>query len=346
MENSLPWLIFAVTACTVEQPLYRIPVDEPAPRPEGGDGDDTGGEGADGEAPIPCDEAGTWATTGQPFALTWCTGCHATGRLGEERHGAPEGLDLDSRAAFVAAGAASLARVDAGTMPPGGGPSAGERARLRAWLDCGAPGAEASLTGSRPDPAPSAAFTLRARVAAGSDTEALRLGWDAASILGEGSGDRVLTELFHQEGDQTALQGWTWLGDSGLLVAVAYDPPLPLQGPAEGWQVETLATLTDAAGSFTEAQTWTLSRAPAAAVDPRAPDLHPDLLLAVEAAGAEQGWLLSPSLGITGRWWLDEAGEGFIIQQALDQPTRAWPAFPLQVGDDWRARMLRIGAWE
>ncbi len=183
-------------------------------------------------------------------------------------------------------------------------------------------------------------------MSAGSGTDALWLSWDAASVLGEGSGARVLTEFFRQEGEQTALQGWTWLGDSGLLVAVDYDPPLPLQGPAEGWQVETLATLTDAAGSFTEAQTWTLSRGSAAAVDPRAPDLHPDLLLAVETSGAEQGWLLSASLGITGRWWLDEAGEGFVIQQALDQPAGAWPAFPLQVGDDWRARMLRIGAWE
>jgi uncharacterized membrane protein len=64
---------------------------------------------------------------------TWCTSCHGTSR-------ASAGVTLSSVAA-VRAHQFSVDEV-AGTgttMPPGGGPSSAERARLTEWLACGAP---------------------------------------------------------------------------------------------------------------------------------------------------------------------------------------------------------------
>ena len=69
----------------------------------------------------PCEQPGSWDHTGQPFMLTWCTGCHAGGRVGEERHGAPDGVDFDTLSDVQAWETRILARVEDGTMPPGEG---------------------------------------------------------------------------------------------------------------------------------------------------------------------------------------------------------------------------------
>ncbi len=75
----------------------------------------------------------------QPILAAHCTGCHAASRQGAARAGAPVGVDLDDYAGARAHAERSNLRMQAGTMPPGGGPSSGERATFQAWLDAGSP---------------------------------------------------------------------------------------------------------------------------------------------------------------------------------------------------------------
>jgi cytochrome c5 len=84
----------------------------------------------------------SWATVGQPFVRTWCTGCHGPGLEPGERAGAPETVDLATHDDVLR----HLDRVEARTvdgtpspMPPGGGPGPVELERFAAWIGCGAP---------------------------------------------------------------------------------------------------------------------------------------------------------------------------------------------------------------
>ncbi|MFT4621933.1 MAG: hypothetical protein ACI8PZ_000585 [Myxococcota bacterium] len=79
----------------------------------------------------------------EPVLDRWCTGCHASDRVGTARFGAPVGMDYDGWArARVWAQAAADAAGPGGTMPPLGGPTDAERGLLVTWADCGAPGDE------------------------------------------------------------------------------------------------------------------------------------------------------------------------------------------------------------
>jgi uncharacterized membrane protein len=80
----------------------------------------------------------TYETFGAAFVTSWCRGCHSRDQM--MRQGAPEGVDLDTRADVARLAGAIRALAGAGrAMPPAGGPSAEERALLVEWLDCGAP---------------------------------------------------------------------------------------------------------------------------------------------------------------------------------------------------------------
>jgi uncharacterized membrane protein len=72
---------------------------------------------------------------------THCTGCHSSTLEGEERAGAPAGVDLDTLAGVRSLAPRIEARVldDVPSMPPVGGPGDVERERLRTWLECGLP---------------------------------------------------------------------------------------------------------------------------------------------------------------------------------------------------------------
>lgn len=88
----------------------------------------------------PPDSPFGWDDFGAPFFLTWCTGCHSVGRVGEERSGAPDGVNFDSLDEVRAWSSRIAVRaVDAGDMPPQYGPDDVARARLAEWLACGAP---------------------------------------------------------------------------------------------------------------------------------------------------------------------------------------------------------------
>lgn len=80
----------------------------------------------------------TYETFGAAFVTSWCRGCHSRDQM--MRQGAPEGVDLDTRADVERLAGAIRALAGTGrAMPPAGGPSAEERALLVDWLDCGAP---------------------------------------------------------------------------------------------------------------------------------------------------------------------------------------------------------------
>ncbi len=97
----------------------------------------------EGEAPpADCETSYlTYDTFGAPFLSTWCRGCHASALPLDMRQGSPPQINFDDLATARALGARILARSvgDAPTMPPAGGPSQAERARLEEWLRCGAP---------------------------------------------------------------------------------------------------------------------------------------------------------------------------------------------------------------
>ena len=96
------------------------------------------------ERPCPEDNFLTWENFGAPFLLEYCTGCHGADIPLGERQAAPVDVNFDTvedvrgRAAQVWKRAADQNE----TMPPVGGPSAGERELLGEWLACGAPTAD------------------------------------------------------------------------------------------------------------------------------------------------------------------------------------------------------------
>jgi hypothetical protein len=78
----------------------------------------------------------------EPTLTNWCTPCHASTVVGEDRRGAPVGMDFDGweRASAAATAIAAAAGPDGARMPPGGGMGDDERAGLVAWAECDAPG--------------------------------------------------------------------------------------------------------------------------------------------------------------------------------------------------------------
>lgn len=90
----------------------------------------------------------SWCRDLQPILARRCTGCHAS--TATARGGAPTGVDFDSYAATKASATRGLARVEAGTMPPGGMPEP-ERAVFRAWVN----GGMADCPAGGDDPGPS-----------------------------------------------------------------------------------------------------------------------------------------------------------------------------------------------
>lgn len=76
---------------------------------------------------------------GEGFLGLHCTGCHSSLIPEARREGATPGVDFDSYAAVLQWSERIGARAlgDEATMPPGGGPSAEERALLGEWLQCG-----------------------------------------------------------------------------------------------------------------------------------------------------------------------------------------------------------------
>ena len=96
-----------------------------------------------GDPPPACEDGPTWTSAGQPFVTTWCTPCHSSTVIGDDRQGAPVGVDFDTYNATTTWAGSLRPQVagDTASMPPAGGPSREDRADFVAWLDCGMPGA-------------------------------------------------------------------------------------------------------------------------------------------------------------------------------------------------------------
>lgn len=80
----------------------------------------------------------TWATFGQGYMTKHCLACHSSLLPESAREGAPMNIDFDTYGDVISWRDRIGARAvgDAADMPPGGGPSADERARLGEWLEC------------------------------------------------------------------------------------------------------------------------------------------------------------------------------------------------------------------
>jgi uncharacterized membrane protein len=82
----------------------------------------------------------TYATFGEPFMEDWCTSCHSDRTFPNMRQGAPDDVNLDTLDEVRVWGGEIDALAAHGlSMPPAGGPTDDERARLAHWLACGAP---------------------------------------------------------------------------------------------------------------------------------------------------------------------------------------------------------------
>lgn len=295
----------------------------------------------------PCAAPGSWTRTGQPFVLTWCTGCHSAGRVGTDRYGAPDGVDLDTLADAVAWQDRILARIGDGTMPPGGGPPAAERERLAVWLACGAPGSDSSLVGVSDPVAPGAADTV---VVITANSASLEGGTDW--ILRSGdlvSGSSTVTRVVETY-DTDGEDAWLWsreVRDVGgsMLLRWSWDPPLPVgQAGLDSWTVDATLTREDAGGGVsTTQQAWSFERGSAADVDGWSIEDDPTQVLGFADDGTEEGWFQSPTWGITGRWWLDADGAGVVYQQALAQTAGTFLGdFPLVTGDRRGGRLVEL----
>jgi uncharacterized membrane protein len=66
-----------------------------------------------------------------------CTSCHSSMLSGNARNGAPPNVNHDTYEAAVAAAPRANIRIQAGTMPPGGGLSQADRDLYQHWVDEG-----------------------------------------------------------------------------------------------------------------------------------------------------------------------------------------------------------------
>jgi hypothetical protein len=121
----------------------------------------TGTTAADTTGTNACDASVlTWENFGEPFMLTWCTGCHHSALPTAQRAGAPCAANFDTHAGVhERAPVIALRAIDWMTlegvapMPPAAIVPEDELALLREYLDCGAPGPEPDAAGPAcPDP--------------------------------------------------------------------------------------------------------------------------------------------------------------------------------------------------
>lgn len=109
--------------------------------------DDLGGSSGGGDTAADASSGGedtelaTYENFGDAFIRNWCRGCHSSQLTGDDRSGAPDGIDFDTREDVEALADRIEARAsgDSPTMPPAGGPSPEELDLLARWLAAGVP---------------------------------------------------------------------------------------------------------------------------------------------------------------------------------------------------------------
>lgn len=98
------------------------------------------------ESVCPPASALTYANFGRPFMESYCTGCHSSELMGDDRKGAPSFHDFDTifgiRAVAVhvdETSAAGPAAVNTSMPPDAPRPTLAERQQLGEWIACGMP---------------------------------------------------------------------------------------------------------------------------------------------------------------------------------------------------------------
>ena len=116
---------------------------EPNPNNSGSYGSSYGGDYDSGPAvtkpPANEDCAGKIPSFEQVSAFGKCANCHASSRMGADRHSAPASVNFDSAAAADKHSEAAVNLVRAGAMPPpesGFALSAAEKEQLYEWVMC------------------------------------------------------------------------------------------------------------------------------------------------------------------------------------------------------------------
>ena len=278
-------------------------------------------------------ECGTWRNIGQPFTLNYCTGCHASGRVGGARHDAPVGVDFDTLSAVQAQAAVISVRVaPGGDMPPGGGPSAAERTSVVHWLECGAPGDASALPTFENGVATDAAI-WETRVAV--DGDALRV--EATS-----DGRVVHDEWYRVTGQLASFVGWAaYDADGATQRGQEWDPPLPIWTlDAQPSVVVTEATTSLDGESEVATEEWTIDQRLSASVDARAQDQAPQESVAVEAAGETWGWQYSDAAGPVAHWHTRGERARMLLRQEIAPPPDATTPFPVSAGMFWPDRVV------
>lgn len=69
----------------------------------------------------------------------YCLRCHSVSNQGADRNGAPADVNFDSYQDVTANAERASTKISAGTMPPGGGLPAEDRALFLAWIEDGMP---------------------------------------------------------------------------------------------------------------------------------------------------------------------------------------------------------------
>ncbi len=112
----------------------------------------------------------TWCADVKPIMEQYCTSCHASTLSGSARQGAPNSVDLDTYAGVRQSADRVVARMDAGSMPPGGGVPTDQIATVAAWQAQGTPEC-GTTTGDVVDPGAEAVAEVAGETAPG-DTAA------------------------------------------------------------------------------------------------------------------------------------------------------------------------------
>ena len=277
------------------------------------------------DSPAPSSEdCGDYASLGQPFLMTWCTSCHGpTQELGAVRLHTLELLQQHSERVQL--------RLEAGSMPPSGGPSEAELQAFQAWLDCGAPG----LDPGRP---------------ADSELEHPSLSWEdevEVSELGQGL---LNFEFAEAQGTWRGYQVWELQEDGGLALAErgrrfeageiseSFEPPLLLWHPIEeAWTQDTTRSRSGDLGVDSWQESWTVSRHDE--VDVRALALDP--LRGFEATtpeGSRARVLFSGEVWLS--WSIEDPEVGDIAGQSQlfdNEAVEGW----LGEGLIWQQRVVR-----
>ena len=300
--------------------------------------------GADGLCYLPEDTGGidcsslTYASAGQPYLLTYCTGCHSTLVTDQWRRGAPEGSDFETLDGVHTWHERIAARIEAGTMPPGGGAPAAQTERMLDWLACGAPGLDNPLPVALDSPTGDA---VEVGVYAEDD------GTELTVIRQVEMGTRDFrsiwsTERYTISGENAWWHGYTVLdADGAVLRMVSLYPEVSLTGAGT---VLVEADVEEAGITWTEEWSVSISQSEdAAPLDGR--EVTWDFTEVLVLAGEEEhGWHLSATRGMVARWMILDAERSWSALQ-IGEANFGGEGFPLSAQGRWQERIVAPGGW-